>query len=764
MALGFAVELMSADSLAGDVQTKVAEVSAAPRPRTVTIVDAITMVEAVKGSQYFGSSHDLAHFSPDQGHFAVILKRGNVKTNCVDYSLVVYDTAEALRRPNALGSVVVKFSSSSNREGIDTLKWLNDHAIAFLGERPGESHQLFTVDVASRSVQRLTNHRTSVDSYAITADGKQWVFEAEQPAESLVDGAARRNGIVVTSQRLDDLLRLQSRYRSVVFRDLYAQREGASERRIITKGRIQYAAQIEISPDARYLVVQTHRRDPAPREWALYRDVHIQAELRANQPNEGLSVFSQLELIDLSSGKDAVLLDAPPDTGFSRRRFLWAPDSRSVLVSGTHLPLATVHLESLSAEARGPFVAEIRIRDKKIVPITSSRWTLHHWDLSSGRLVLEELNSQDVDEGPARALRKSAQGWSEVSAREEDLAESPLADVTIEQDMNTPARLFIKDRKSGHKQVLLDLNRQLRQLRLGRVQEIAFRTSSGANQRAGVYFPPDYSEGRRYPLVIQTHGWSPGEFWIDGPQSSAFAARPLAARGFLVVQLSNSYQHNPIDQIPKEQAAAYSGVIDALDEAKLIDRARIGLIGFSYSGLGVQYALAHFGPRYHIEAAVHADANDSGYFYYLSTLNSAPLFSTDIEALNDGTPFGAGTASWKRNSSSSGLDAVTTALRLQANDPYTLWNEWEWFVALRGQDKPAELVLFPDGTHVLVKPWERIVSQEGDVDWFDFWLNGHEDPDPAKRDEYTRWERLCDLQVKGNPGRPSFCVRSQQRH
>jgi hypothetical protein len=46
--------------------------------------------------------------------------------------------------------------------------------------------------------------------------------------------------------------------------------------------------------------------------------------------------------------------------------------------------------------------------------------------------------------------------------------------------------------------------------------------------------------------------------------------------------------------------------------------------------------------------------------------------------------------------------------------------------------------------HLLVKPWERVVSQQGNVDWFDFWLNEHEDPDSAKTDQYLRWRKLRD--------------------
>ncbi len=32
------------------------------------------------------------------------------------------------------------------------------------------------------------------------------------------------------------------------------------------------------------------------------------------------------------------------------------------------------------------------------------------------------------------------------------------------------------------------------------------------------------------------------------------------------------------------------------------------------------------------------------------------------------------------------------------------------------------------------------------VDWFRFWLQGYEDPDPAKAEQYKRWRELRKLQ------------------
>ena len=68
--------------------------------------------------------------------------------------------------------------------------------------------------------------------------------------------------------------------------------------------------------------------------------------------------------------------------------------------------------------------------------------------------------------------------------------------------------------------------------------------------------------------------------------------------------------------------------------------------------------------------------------------------------------------------------------------------EWEPYAGLLLQHKPVELAVLPEGTHLLVKPWERLASSETNADWFRFWLKGEEDPDPAKRAQYERWRAL----------------------
>ena len=60
------------------------------------------------------------------------------------------------------------------------------------------------------------------------------------------------------------------------------------------------------------------------------------------------------------------------------------------------------------------------------------------------------------------------------------------------------------------------------------------------------------------------------------------------------------------------------------------------------------------------------------------------------------------------------------------------------------------MIYIPDGAHILEKPWDRMISQQGNVDWFCFWLKGEEDPDPAKAEQYKRWHSL---RARGCQGR-----------
>src|SRR6266853_1510044 len=187
----------------------------------------------------------------------------------------------------------------------------------------------------------------------------------------------------------------------------------------------------------------------------------------------------------------------------------------------------------------------------------------------------------------------------------------------------------------------------------------------------------------------------------------------------------------------------FEGAIDYLDGRGLIDRNRVGITGFSRTFFHVAYTLTH--SKYRFSAAILTDGVDAGYFQYIV------FGSGDIVPLNGGAPFGEGVSMWLKNSPSFSLDKVHTPVRLVAHGPGSVLGGWEWFSGLSLQEKPVDFIYLPDAPHLVVKPWERRTSQQGAVDWFRFWLQGYEDSDPTKTEQYTRWEKLCDLQVTQDP-------------
>ena len=252
--------------------------------------------------------------------------------------------------------------------------------------------------------------------------------------------------------------------------------------------------------------------------------------------------------------------------------------------------------------------------------------------------------------------------------------------------------------------------------------------------------------------MIQTHDFDPDLFLLDGPFTTAMAAQELANKGIMVLQLGEGSLHEQTVSTPREgpyYLSAFERAVDLLDKKGLIDRGRVGLIGFSRSAYHVKYALTH--SHYHFAAATAAEGIDFGYGQLIGIYAMDPLAQGEFVSMYGGLPWRTGWQNWIEDSVTFNFDKIQTPLRLEANDnPNAIIEEWEAFAALRLLNKPVELIFIPHGDHPVTKPWERMTSQQGTVDWFSFWLNNEEDPDPSKADQYMRWRRLRALQQLPN--------------
>ena len=229
---------------------------------------------------------------------------------------------------------------------------------------------------------------------------------------------------------------------------------------------------------------------------------------------------------------------------------------------------------------------------------------------------------------------------------------------------------------------------------------------------------------------------------MDGPWATAFAAQALAGKGFFVVQVPDPDWHIWVTSKEAPRAmASYEGAIDYLDRRGLIDRNRVGITGFSRTYWYVTYTLTH--SKHHFAAAALADGVDYSYFQYMAFSMQA---AGEFEQVYGGPPYGKSTVSMAKAVACVSYGQNRNAAPHSNFGPESLLSDWHWYSGLSRLGKPVEMIYIPEGTHILEKPWDRMISQQGNVDWFCFWLKGEEDPDPTKAEQYKRWRELRSLQ------------------
>lgn len=711
---------------------------AAAGERRITVADVIGMTRLADEGYFRGGPPDrpVGLFSPDRCHFVVVVRKGNIARNTNEYSLLLFGTAEVRQHPAP--KVLLTMSSSSNRYGIRDVRWLTDNrTLVFLGEKPGKTPAIYSIDIKTNRLRALARHRTSIVAYDISANGQTIIFEAApEPKKFLNSEETRRHGIVVSDQYLSQLLTNDYALESTTIGslELFVQSGRKSATAVNPHSYLYRTLPLWMSPDGRYAVLIAQPSN-IPEHWLEYSEPLLHSYIVGRKQGDRLSPVQQYLLVDVRRRTVVPLLDAP--LGWHNRGLVWSPDGNSVAVSGTYLPLMGRDPALRKTRQAHGFVAEVHLPDRRLVEISQAELCVSAWHHATGALVL-------VPESPTpQALQtiyvKKGGVWQARATTDEPKPHDAV-EVTLEEDLNTPPKIFVRTSAEQPQRLLFDLNPQLAEFRLGKVEAVTWKASDGHEVRGGLYLPPDYRPGQRYPLVIQTHGFDPHRFWVDGPWTSAFAAQPLAARGMVVLQVGaavNSGEDGKYANTPEEaprQMAAFEGAIDYLDDRGLIDRTKVGIIGFSRTVYHVEYTLTH--SRYPFAAAEIADGFDGGYVGYL-------LWGVvDFAAVNGGPPLGKTLLSWAERSPGFRLEQVTAPVRMEYYGFAGVLNAWQWYAGLSQLHKPVEFIWLPDGIHMLLKPWDRLLSQQGTVDWFTFWFKGELDPDPEKSEQYRRWVQL----------------------
>ncbi len=272
-----------------------------------------------------------------------------------------------------------------------------------------------------------------------------------------------------------------------------------------------------------------------------------------------------------------------------------------------------------------------------------------------------------------------------------------------------------------------------------------------------------------FPLVIQIGRYVEGKFLPEGVAAAAYAAQPLVAQGMAVLQLDvessplfaasfKDKDGRPMRQeeaqwlIGQEITERLDAAVDVLSRRGLIDRKRIGVLGFSATGYMTYYVTTH-ARSVTPAAALVADSTLRTYGEYVAqeaTFNGITLVDGLSPAAKDFTRFYGGTfweeegrARWLEHAPDFNVHRTQTPTlfvynsSLGANVDYLT----ETVGAFRLNRREMDLMLIPRSDHQLAKPRQWEASLTATVEWMAFWLQGKE-ISPEKKDQYWHWNAL----------------------
>jgi dipeptidyl aminopeptidase/acylaminoacyl peptidase len=719
--------------------------------------------------------------SPGGTRAFILTRKANTRTDRNRYELLLLDlrpqrlATGRYEAPVSVASFEPVIDDSSSYPSIADLRWSGHRTIVFRARLLDARFQVFTVDTVTRALTQLTFSPTGVISYAVSDDLRTVLYAAREDNPPMPQGS---RSIVVGNRSFWSVMHGQDHAaaQDQKFHYYVAERGKArTPRRLGDKARDLHHPWplMSLSPDGRWALVPLGEPE---RQAGWIKDYPLVAEetqrIGPGLVIDPLSYFSRadnyapmrLQAWRVSDGSARAVVDAPEGSGNGAwTRFLWQQGSRSVVIAGTHLPLS----RDAGRDAKGGSPAG-----------SSAVHIVEYWP-QSGRIdVLAEMKGRvksvlvrsgnafsAVDDGGQREFQRVAGGtWQEIEASASAAAGAAAArgssawSLRIRQSLNDPPEV-VADGPAGQSVQMTRLNTQVTAA-WGSMQPYSWKDAKGRTWDGGLLVPAGIQAGVRRPLVIQTYGFHPSHFYLDGSNESESYTSGFAGRAFLqagVLVLAMPIYPNKPGPLGWRGAltASMEGVraaVEALVQEGLVDRERIGIMGWSTTGEWVLNQITFSDVP--IRAATMLDGNANTLYSYVVTYAFSDGVIDRKERTNGGMPAGETLARWIRRDPSMHTDCIRAALRIEKYGP-VVSNNWDIYALMRRQYKAVEMVVMPKATHALHTPSERMLSLQGNVDWYRFWLSGEERSEPyllgesdeTLREQYRRWRQMAELKV-----------------
>lgn len=305
--------------------------------------------------------------------------------------------------------------------------------------------------------------------------------------------------------------------------------------------------------------------------------------------------------------------------------------------------------------------------------------------------------------------------------------------VTMRHSMLRPNEIYRigpKTKKGVKEDVALtDINGDIfAQLTMPTIEAKKVPTTDGKEMLTWVIYPPKFDAFQKYPAILYCQG---------GPQSAVsqfwsyrwnFAL--MASNGYIMIApnrrgvpgFGTEWEEQISKDYPGQNMRDYLSAVDYMKANEpAIDPTRIGATGASYGGFSVYWLAGNHDKR------------------FAALLAHAGIFNTEAQYLETEEMWFAnwdmGGAFWDKDNA--------VAQRTFATSPHRFVDRWDTPIMISHGEKdyrilasqgmaafnaakmrgiPAEMVIFPDENHWILKPQNAVMWQRLFFRWFDRWL------------------------------------------
>ena len=306
--------------------------------------------------------------------------------------------------------------------------------------------------------------------------------------------------------------------------------------------------------------------------------------------------------------------------------------------------------------------------------------------------------------------------------------------IALRQSLSAPTDIFVIDPgknadKTKVEQLTFENKHILDQLSLGKVQQRWVKTTDGKNMLCWIILPSDFDPSKKYPTLLFCEG---------GPQtpvSQSWSYRwnfqIMAANGYVIVAPNRrglpgfgSAWNEAVsgDWTGLCMSDYLSAIDDATQNLPFVDKDRLGAVGASFGGFSVYWLAGHHDKRFKCFIA-HDGAFNLESMY--TDTEEAWFSNWEYESAYWNKPLPANARNTYDNSPHKFVDRWDTPiLCIHGEKDYRInYNQGMGaFNAARMRGIPAELLIFPNENHWVLKPQNGVLWQRTFFGWLDRWL------------------------------------------